>query len=101
MTHIATLVCDPAFPILTEKLMRGARRVLPRPQPLQWLDEGVAADIAFTLADRGDSAAALTERLRAALGGAEIDIIVQPARGRRKKLLVADMDSTMIGQECL
>ena len=30
-----------------------------------------------------------------------VDIVVQPAAGRRKRLLLADMDSTMIGQECL
>ena len=30
-----------------------------------------------------------------------IDVVVQPAAGRRKKLFLADMDSTMIGQECI
>ena len=30
-----------------------------------------------------------------------VDVIIQPVAGRRKKLLVADMDSTIIGQECL
>ena len=30
-----------------------------------------------------------------------IDIVVQPAEGRRKQLFLADMDSTMIGQECI
>ncbi len=30
-----------------------------------------------------------------------VDLVVQPAEGRRKKLLLADMDSTMIGQECI
>ena len=29
------------------------------------------------------------------------DVVMQPAAGRRKRLLLADMDSTMIGQECL
>lgn len=36
-----------------------------------------------------------------ALAGAPIDVIVQPAHARRKKLFLADMDSTMIGQECI
>ena len=40
-------------------------------------------------------------QLRAALGNAPIDIIVQPVQNRRKKLFLADMDSTMIGQECI
>ena len=30
-----------------------------------------------------------------------VDVVVQPAAGRRKRLLLADMDSTMIGQECI
>ena len=43
------------------------------------------------------------ERVRAALEGAldRVDVIVQPEAGRRKKLLVADMDSTMITVECI
>src|SRR5258708_6271969 len=40
-------------------------------------------------------------RLREAIGDAPVDAVVQPAAGRRKRLLLADMDSTMIGQECL
>ena len=39
--------------------------------------------------------------LRAALTGAPIDIVAQPARQRRKRLFLADMDSTMIAQECI
>ena len=39
--------------------------------------------------------------LREAIGDAPVDVVVQPAGGRRKRLLLADMDSTMIGQECL
>ena len=39
--------------------------------------------------------------LRLGLGAAPVDIFVQPLEGRRKKLLLADMDSTMIGQECI
>ncbi len=31
----------------------------------------------------------------------QIDLVVQPADGRRKKMLLADMDSTMIQQECI
>ncbi len=102
MTHVATLFCNPAFSILTESLVQRARSVLPGARAAQWLDEGVAADIAFTPhAFTPIAAAALAEDVRAALGGAEVDVIVQAASGRRKKLLVADMDSTMIGQECI
>ena len=62
-----------------------------------WLDEGDAADIevrggAFELAQ---ARAALDSCIPA------VDFVVQPAAARDKKLLVADMDSTMIGQECI
>jgi phosphoserine phosphatase len=100
MTHVATLVCNPTFPIVTEKLLRAAIDALPQPQAPQWLDKGIAVDIAFDPGPIVD-AIALADAVRAALGGAEIDVFVQGARERRKKLLLADMDSTMIGQECV
>lgn len=58
------------------------------------LEPGKAADIAF---------AANPDQARAALEGAfdRVDIVVQPAEGRRKRLIVADMDSTMITVECI
>ena len=64
-----------------------------------WLDPGTALDIPFA-----SPAAALPE-LRVALAaradGLPLDIVLQPAAGRRKRLLLADMDSTMIHQECI
>jgi phosphoserine phosphatase len=100
MTHVATLVCNPLDPILTNALARGALATLPRPRPPRWLADGVAADIAFSLEEH-DDLKALAAAARDALDGAPVDVIVQPAQGRRKKLLTADMDSTMIGQECI
>lgn len=35
------------------------------------------------------------------LQGMGVDLVVQPREGRRKKMLLADMDSTMIRQECI
>jgi phosphoserine phosphatase len=59
-----------------------------------WIEPGKAADIAFGLA---------SDAARTALEGAfpGIDVVVQQAEGREKKLLVADMDSTMITVECI
>lgn len=65
-----------------------------------WLEKGVAADIPFAGASDLDRRAAAGV-LRKALGGLPVDIVVQPGAHRKKKLLVADMDSTMIGQECI
>ena len=61
-----------------------------------WVDEGSAADIECR------ATPIQLPIIRFALGAIEgVDVIVQPAANRQKKLLVADMDSTMIGQECL
>ena len=60
---------------------------------LHWIDEGDAADLCFS----GNARDA-----RWALDGIEgADIVVQPDEPRWKRLLVADMDSTIIGQECI
>src|SRR6201996_5958168 len=64
------------------------------PTAHHWLDQDYAADLLFD----ADPVAA-----RAALDGAfqGVDVVVQPAEGRIKRLLVADMDSTMITVECI
>jgi phosphoserine phosphatase len=100
MTYVATLVCNPALPVLNEDMLRRASEVLGQPGPVNWLDPWIAADIAF---DPGPAAGAraVADRVRSALDNAAVDVIVQTAQGRRKRLLLADMDSTMIGQECI
>ena len=100
MTHVATLVCNPLDPLLTPALARRALAALPRPQTPRWLADGIAADIVFS-PGLLDDLKFFADAARAALDGAAVDVIVQPAQGRRKKLLTADMDSTMIGQECI
>jgi len=63
-----------------------------------WLADGVACDIALPASIPAGSALAT---LLQALAGLPVDAAVQEEATRRKKLLVADMDSTMIGQECI
>lgn len=98
MSLVATLICNPADPALDSTVIDGARAVLPSPNAAHWLSDGVAADIFF---ESADGIAVIAERLRAARGDLAIDIVVQPVADRRKRLLLADMDSTMIGQECI
>jgi phosphoserine phosphatase len=100
MTHVATLICNPAAPALDAAALARARDALPASRPIRLLDPGIAADIAFTPERAADASVAATT-LRAALGAAPVDVVVQPLAHRRKRLLVADMDSTMIGQECI
>jgi phosphoserine phosphatase len=98
MSLVATLICNPADPALDSTVVDGARAILPSPGPAQWLFDEVAVDIPFT---GSDDMRAIEARLREARGDLPIDIVVQPQTLRRKKLLLADMDSTMIGQECI
>ncbi|MBB3345750.1 MULTISPECIES: phosphoserine phosphatase SerB [unclassified Sphingomonas] len=64
------------------------------PTTLGWIDEGDAADLHFELAP-ADARAGLEGLFEA------VDVVVQPRETRRKMLLVADMDSTMITVECI
>lgn len=98
MSLVATLICNPANPALDSTIVDGALAVLPAPGEARWLFGEVAVDIPFT---GSEDVKAVETRLRAARGDLPIDIVVQPAAFRRKKLFLADMDSTMIGQECI
>jgi len=66
----------------------------------RWLARGEACDIAIEL-DVPEEAVNVTERLRRACTPHAIDIAIVPNSHRRKRLLVADMESTIIRQECL
>ena len=91
---IATLVA--ADTLTTEALSAAEERLAAAgcaPGAATWIDEGKAADIAVR--DAPDRAYPALADLP------DIDVIVQPAAGREKRLLVADMDSTMITVECI
>jgi phosphoserine phosphatase len=98
MSHIAVLISNPAAPTVTPDAARTAQALLPAAGDIVTLDEGVAAEIPFTL-PAGADPRALSETLRAALPA--VDVAILPAENRRKRLFVADMDSTMIQQECI
>ncbi|MBY6240539.1 phosphoserine phosphatase SerB [Methylosinus sp. Sm6] len=66
---------------------------------IDWLEPGVAADVTFALAP--DALPQVRAALQAAADAGGVDVVVQRKAGRRKLLLVADMDSTMIEQECV
>src|SRR5258706_10084118 len=96
MSLVATSSGNPAGPALDSTVVDGALAILPSPGHAQWLFDEVAVDIPFT---GSDDISAIEHRLREARGDLPIDIVVQPQAVRRKRLLVADMDSTMIRQE--
>jgi phosphoserine phosphatase len=93
---VATLIADPSTEPLSEATVDRAAQALNGIERRRWLDKGVAADLVFT----GDLKAKRAA-LECALSEDAIDVIVQPLAHRRKRLLVADMDSTLIGQECV
>ena len=97
MAFVATLVANPSNPVLTPALAEEAAAAVDA-SGLYWLADGIACDIALKDGANPDWQEAL---LRGVVGDAPIDVVVQNAETRRKKLLIADMDSTMIGQECI
>jgi phosphoserine phosphatase len=99
MTHVATLISNPAKPAVYTALIDAVRVELPGAGKPRWLAHNIAADIPFTPPPDAHSRAIASMLRERFPGGA--DIVVQPAEGRRKRLFLADMDSTMIGQECI
>ncbi len=79
-THVATLLADPATRLLGEQHLRRAAAILPGAGPARWLAAGIAADIPFAPTDALDLRLC-GEAVRAALDGAPVDAVVQPAAG--------------------
>jgi len=98
MPHVLTLVAPQGA--LDPALVTRARAALDAlgaaPGTPDWLSDREAADIPFIGAPDQAVAAA-----RAALAAAPVDAIATSAEGRRKRLLVADMDSTIVTSETL
>ncbi len=110
MFYVATLISHPDRPAVNAVLAEKIARYLPHGRPVDWLAPGIAVDVAFLIDDTdAEASAAYNEKLlrelstdiREMMAGESVDVVIQPHDGRRKKLLLADMDSTMIAQECI
>jgi phosphoserine phosphatase len=101
MELVLTLTTAPDQPILDDSLTRHVRNALAiaggTPGSVDWLAPGIACDIAFT----ATNAKAAQAAARLSLAGRPVDANVVPAIGRRKMLLVADMDATIVEAETL
>ncbi len=104
MEHVISLIGNPEKPQIDSQIAEIARDILHErgtaPKPIVWLMPGVAAEIVFETATQlraDDAHAAVRQRLETA----PVDINALPAEGRRKALLVADMESTIIQNEML
>ncbi|MBT3141977.1 phosphoserine phosphatase SerB [Ruegeria litorea] len=91
---VATLLTNPANPSLDPALVESLRNAWGGGDAL-WLSPDEAAE--FSLELQPDN----QWDVWADLQNMGVDLIVQPEQGRRKKMLLADMDSTMIQQECI
>jgi phosphoserine phosphatase len=90
---VLSLIANPADPELDPAL---AQAVLAQTGgELNWLSHGVACDILEPTAPQA------LDLARDIIGRRAVDANVVPSEGRRKQVLVADMDSTMIEQECI
>ncbi|PSJ63724.1 phosphoserine phosphatase SerB [Pseudaminobacter soli (ex Li et al. 2025)] len=97
MPLVATLISHPAQRRLSQSLANMASQAVGA-SSVRWLAEDIAADLSLP---SGTSAEEMQATLRAALMSEPIDVVVQKTEMRRKKILLADMDSTMIDQECI
>jgi phosphoserine phosphatase len=91
---VAVLITDPAAPRLDRAMVEALRDAWGG-GPARWLNPGVAADFALPVVP--GNRAEVWQSLQS-LG---VDLAIVPDGGRRKRLLLADMDSTMIRQECI
>lgn len=97
MSHALVLTANPARRALSAKCAYEASQASSGSPPV-WLAEGVACEIRL---NPGRGLGPALAAARAALAGAPIDCNMVAFAHRRKRLLVADMDSTMIEQECI
>jgi phosphoserine phosphatase len=94
-----SLISNPEQPALDDAYLVELQRALPAPTDMTWLSPGVAAEMIIQVSV--GEAFEIGSLVRRKLGNRPVDVAVLPAEARRKGLLVADMDSTIIGQECI
>ncbi len=94
LTLIGNAESAPLEPVHIERVFE----CLGLPGEPEWLAPREACDL---FVDSRLSAEAITKKARDVLTGSSIDAVCTPIKGRRKKLLISDMDSTVIDQECI
>jgi phosphoserine phosphatase len=99
MDLVLTLVAPPNAGAFSLNLREVFASVGAKGKESRQVEAGDAAVVDLIL--EGDDVAAIRAALQAPMAGQELDWCLQPLTGRRKRLLVADMDSTIINVECL
>ena len=95
MSHVLVLIADPAKADLHDSTVAAVRAAVAA-DAVTWLAPGIACEFAI-----GGDPQGVAEAARESLGRAPIDIAVVPTAHRRKRLLVADMESTLVENEFL
>ena len=92
--YVITFICNPSNPILSNELVSKYYKAF-QGISVNWLNYGIAADI--TIPEIPNELKKYWVELQAR----KIDMVIQKEKYRKKQLLVADMDSTIIEQESL
>ena len=98
--YYLVLTCNPASPVLTNELVaRISLHLGEQEETVTCLNEGIAYEIPLNIStsEFENKITALRENF----SDLPVDFNLVSSEGRRKKLLIADMESTIIEQECL
>jgi len=98
VSYVLTLVGHAESTPLKSVHLEQVYQCLGQTGRIDWLAEEEACDIFI---DSGLTAQAITQKVQEALEGQLIDVVCTLVENRRKKLLISDMDSTVINQECI
>jgi phosphoserine phosphatase len=90
---VLCLIANPAEPAVDAALVNAVHAAIGG--EVNWLHQRIACEIVKPKLPAADVAA------RGLVAGRPVDVALLPAENRRKRLLIADMDSTMIEQECV
>jgi len=101
MKLVITLIANPTQANLTQQHVDHVQTALSKvdctPSSPSWLAENIACDISF----EGEDLTALRNMMQSEISEFGIDSVIQPTTHRRKHLLLADMDSTIVKGETL
>ena len=102
MTLVLTLVsADTDLTAIADQILAPLKSQGAMPGPVDWLVPALACDIPFQAPPDDPKGVRAEGVIRAALDGMPVDLAVQPVAGRRKRILLADMDSTIVTGETL
>lgn len=97
---ILTIIAPEGQALLNDRSLSEIKDKLGIQGELSWLAEGEAVDLTLTNLDNNKQQT-LNNQVTELLKNKPFDFALQPIEHRRKKLLISDMDSTIIGEECI